>query len=162
MSHIEQISLAYLTRKFKLMIDAPPEAVWPHMLDFEKFNQTFERVEVLSGERNCVGTVSRLIKEEGEWYMPPYLVKIIELVPNEKIVWKMFPDQGDSFFGFVEFSLTEVEGKTEFYNGVYFEYLLPKMADDAIAEFEEKIQHDYAILEKKIFNKLKELSEGNT
>lgn len=159
MSNPEQISLAYLVRKFEMMIDAPRKAVWPYLLDFTSFNQTFEKVELLSGEENCVGAVSLLTKLQGKWFMPPYLVKVIRVIPEEQIVWKMFPREGEGFFGFVDFRIEDNEGKTKFIDQLYFEYKVPRMADAKVAEYEERLQKDYEALEKEIFRKLKSLAE---
>src|SRR5437764_11597832 len=97
MQHVEQYSQAYMIRNYQLDIEAPPRAIWPLLIEFERFNQTFERVDLLSGKRDEVGSVSLLVKQQGEWYMPPYLVKIIGLTPERQIVWKMFPQEGASF-----------------------------------------------------------------
>lgn len=98
----------------EVVLDAPREKVWPFILNFSSFNNTFEKIEVIEGQADTVGAVSRLTKRKGEWWMEPYLVKIIHLDQGRQIVWKMFPEKGDDFNHFVDFSLRDEGAKTVF------------------------------------------------
>ena len=79
--------------------------------------------------------------------MPPYLVKIIRIVPERQIVWKTFPREGDSFFAFVHFSLTPQGAKTEFLVNVYTEALVPRTSTQALQALEKQMAGDYERLE---------------
>jgi hypothetical protein len=160
MENIEQYSHAYMVRNYHLDIEAPPKAIWPLLIEFERFNQTFERVEVLSGKRDEVGSLSLLVKQQGEWCMPPYLVKIIRLVPERQIVWKMLPQEGQSYVAFVDFSLTPEGSLTRFLCNVYTEALVPRMSDASLKALEAKMAADYEKLEGHVFPTLKRLAEG--
>lgn len=157
----EQISYAYLVRNSGIEIEAPAERVWPYLLRYEEsFNRTFEKVEVLSGTPDEVGSISLLTKQQGEWYMPPYYAKIVHIKPGRQIVWKLFPLEGDSFFAFVDFALSEDGGVTTFTSNVYAEFRLPLTTDANRSATEAKMAQDYERLEDHIFPILKSLAEG--
>ena len=160
MQHSEQYSQAYMVHKDQFTIKAPPNVIWPLLIEFERFNQTFDRVEVIAGRRDEVGSVSLLVKQQGEWYMPPYLVKIIKIIPERQIVWKMFPVEGSSFMAFVEFSLVPEGAQTRFLCDVYTEAIVPRMADASLRELEAKMAADYEKLGNHIFPILKRLAES--
>lgn len=114
MNQLDQYRQVQIFNCGEVAIDAPARAVWPYLLDFRTFNDTFEKIELLEGEEHAVGSITRLTKSQGQWYVPPYLVKIIHLEPGKRIVWKLFPEQGEEYVAFVEFSLREEGGKTIF------------------------------------------------
>lgn len=114
MNQLDQYSQVQTYKLSQAVIKAPAARIWPHLLDFSSFNDTFEKIEVLVGEPNAVGTISRLTKKQGPFWIPPYLVKIVHIEVNRTVVWKMYPEQGDDATAFVDFSLTEVEGGTLF------------------------------------------------
>jgi hypothetical protein len=159
MQHVEQFSQAYMVRNFQMPIDAQPKAIWPLLVEFERFNQTFERVDVLAGKRDEVGCLSLLVKQQGEWYMAPYLVKTIRLVPERQIVWKMLPQEGASFVAFVDFLLVPEGARTNFVCNVYTEALLPRMSPETLGTVEQKMAADYEKLEGYVFPILKRLAE---
>ena len=124
MNQFDQYRQIQTFKTSELLVEAPSEIVWPFLLDFASINDTFERVELLSGVQNTVGAISRLTKRKGKWWMPPYLVKIIHLDPSKQIVWKMFPEEGEEFSRFVDFSLSKIERKTLFTIRLYMEQRL--------------------------------------
>jgi hypothetical protein len=156
----ENLSHAYLIRNTRTEINATPKKLWPYLLRFEEFNQTFEKVEVLSGAYDKVGSVSLLTKMQGEWFMPPYLVKIVRIVPEKQIVWTMFPQIGDGFFAFVDWQLVREGEQTVFVSNVYSEARMPRVADAAIPAIEEQMGAAYDKLEGYVFPILKRLAEG--
>ena len=159
MENVEQISLAYMIRNTRTRINAPAAAIWPFLLRFESFNQTFEKVEVLSGTLDTVGSVCLLTKQEGEWYMPPYLVKILLIEAEKQIVWKMLPHQGDSYTAFVDFSLAPDGEGAIFTSNVYTEAKIPRVGDAELREIERQMAENYDKLESYIFPILKNLAE---
>jgi hypothetical protein len=100
------------------------------------------------------------VKQQGEWFMPPYLVKIVHVEPERRVVWKMFPEHGDGFLAFVEFAISPVGSRTQFQYHVYTEALLPRMSSKELAAAEKKMADDYERLEKHIFPILKRVAEG--
>lgn len=131
----------------ELQLDAPMARVWPFILDFSTFNDTFEKIEVIEGQANTVGAVSRLTKREGEWWMEPYLVKIVHLEPGRQVVWKMYSEKDDEFSNFVDFSLREEGARTIFMIRLYKEqYIHARTAGDvedakkAICAASEKLE----------------------
>jgi hypothetical protein len=117
-------------------IDAPTDVVWPYLLDFGSFNDTFEKIEVLSGSPDTVGAISRLTKRQGPWFLPPYLAKIVHIEPGRQVVWKIYPEGGDDFSAFVDFGLRETaSGTTIFSIRNYKENRLTIRSPEAQAEW---------------------------
>jgi hypothetical protein len=144
----------------EVTLNAPPEKVWPFILDFSSFNDTFEKVEVIEGQANTVGAVSRLTKRKGEWWMEPYVVKIIHLEPGRKIVWKMFSEKDDEFNNFVEFSLHGEGGQTRFTIRLYKEHRIHAKTSQDIEDARKAIIAASDKLEQTImFPNLKRLTE---
>jgi len=160
MNFIDQVSQVFIVRNHEVQIEAAPRAIWPHLLKFENFNKTFEKVEVLSGKENTVGAISLLTKEKGELYMPPYLVKIVEMKPEKQIVWKMYPRTGDEFYCFVDFRLEGAKTGTKFIVAVYSESQVPLMSDAALAEYKAGVHKMYDSVMDIMLPNLKNLSEG--
>lgn len=119
----------------ELRLEAPIAKVWPFIVDFSSFNDTFERIDVIEGQANTVGAVSRLTKRQGEWWMEPYLVKIVHLEPGRQVVWKMYSEHNDDFNNFVDFSVREDGTGTVFAIRLYKEQfvyaLTPQDVEDA-------------------------------
>lgn len=113
----------------ELRLNAPIARVWPFIQDFSSFNDTFDRVEVIEGQANTVGAVSRLTKSRGDWWMEPYLVKIVHIEPGRQLVWKMYSEKDDSFTGFVDFNLREDGAGTIFQIRLYKEQYIGSEAD---------------------------------
>ena len=130
------------------------------MLRFETYNQTFEKVELLSGKQDEVGSISLLTKKAGDMYMPPYLVKIIEVKPQKQIVWKMYPRTGDEFYCMVDFSLEPVGKATRFFLDVYSESQLPIMTEAQLETVKRDVHKMYDKLVDMMFRNLKELAEA--
>lgn len=146
----------------ELTLNAPMAKVWPFIVDFSSFNNTFEKIEVIEGKANTVGAVSRLTKQQGKWFMAPYLVKIVHLEPGRQIVWKMYPEKGDDFNSFVDFSLSESGGKTKFTIRLYKDHRVHAKTPEDIEEVKRAIVAASDTLEQTMmFPNLKRLAEGS-
>lgn len=147
----------------ELALNAPRAKVWPFILNFSSFNDTFEKIEVIEGEPNTVGAVSRLTKRKGKWWVEPYLVKIIHLDPGRQIVWKMFPESGDDFNNFVDFSLREERARTVFSIRLYKEQRIHAETPEDIERAKKAIVAASDELEQNMmFPNLKRLVESSS
>lgn len=147
----------------ELALNAPRAKVWPFILDFSKFNDTFEKIEVIEGQANTVGAVSRLTKRKGQWWMEPYLIKIIYIEPGHKVVWKMYSEKDDEFNNFVEFGLREESAKTIFTIRLYKEhYIHAKSAQDIEDAKNAIIAASNKLEQTMMFPSLKRLTEGTS
>ncbi len=162
MSSNDQVTEHYFVSETGTVINAPAKRIWPFLLDFKTFNTTIESVELLSGEENQVGAVSKIVKQEGEWYAAPYLIKIAHIQAEKQIVWHVFPLQGDAYSLFAEFSLEEVDegGGTRFIHRVYSHMRSPKMSADELSTAQQSIKESGERMEREIvFPNLKKLAE---
>jgi hypothetical protein len=160
MNQFDQYCQIQTFKTSRLLLEAPRATVWPLLLDFSSFNDTFERIEVLSGTPNTVGAISRLTKRQGEWWMPPYLVKIVHIDPGKQIVWKMFPEEGEVFSAFVDFSLDEVGEQTSFVIRLYKDNRVTVRSVERLAAEKERIHQASERLEREVmFPNLKRLVE---
>jgi hypothetical protein len=160
MHFIDQTSQFYIVRNHDVLLNATPEKIWPHVLRFESYNRTFEKVELLFGKQDAVGSISLLTKQAGEMYMPPYLVKVIDVKPNRQIVWKMYPRSGNEFYCMVDFSLEPVGKATRFYVDVYSENLVPIMSEKELEALKREVHGMYDKLIEIMFTNIKKLAEG--
>ena len=160
MHHIDQTNQLFIVRNHDVLINTTPEKLWPHVLRFETYNRTFEKVELLSGMQDTVGSISLLTKKVGDMYMPPYLVKVIEVKPQRQIVWKMYPRTGNEFYCMVDFSLEPVGKATRFFVDVYSESQVPIMSEAQLERLKSDIHKMYDKLMEMMFKNIKDLAEA--
>lgn len=160
MNQLDQYSQVQTHKLSQVVLAAPRERVWPYILDYSSFNDTFEKIELLAGEPNKVGAISRLTKRQGKWFLPPYLVKIIHIEDGHQIVWKMYPEQGDDSSSFVDFSLTDVADGTLFAIRLYKENRISIRGPEQIAAFSAELNASAGRLHHEVsFPNLKRLVE---
>ena len=160
MNSNDQVTEYYFVSETGTTINAPAKCVWPFLLDFKTFNTTIESVELLSGEENQVGAVSRITKREGEWYADPYLIKVIDIQTEKRVVWHVFPLQGDAYSLFAEFSLEAQSESTRFVHRVYSQMRSPKMSAEEVSAAQQSIKENCERMEREIvFPNLKRLAE---
>ena len=160
MHYLDQTNQIFIVRNHDVLINAPPDKIWPQVLRFETYNRTFEKVELLSGKQDAVGSISLLTKKAGDMYMPPYLVKIIEVKPQKQIVWKMYPRSGNEFYCMVDFSLEPVGKATRFFVDIYSESHVPIMSDAQLEAVKSDVHKMYDKLIEMMFKNIKELAEA--
>ena len=160
MNSNDQVTEHYFVEESGMTLNAPAKCIWPVLLDFKRFNTTIESVELLSGEENQLGAVSKIVKKEGEWYADPYLIKIAHIELEKQIVWHAFPMQGDAYSLFAEYSLQPQGEMTRFIHRVYSHMRSPKMSSDALSRTQTILRTGSNRLEKEIvFPNLKQLVE---
>lgn len=151
----------YLVLGGELMIDAPVEQVWHHVLNYPSW-QNYSSVEHISGEPGGEGEVVLLRKEEEGFTFPPYYARTIKLEPRRRSMWKTYPEtrtQGNDFFGIVEFRLEESQGTTRFSYNTLYEFLVPHVEKSELDAFRERQRENFETLLAAIFPKLKALAE---
>ena len=159
-NELDQYRQVHIFKTSEVLIEAPTDIVWPYLLEFSSFNDTFERVELLSGVQNTVGAISRLTKRKGEWWIPPFLVKIIHLNPGRQIVWKVFPEEGEAFSRYSDFNLRAVDQGTLFNIRAYEEHrFAPRSSEEEAKAIEAMRQASDRLHREVLFPNLKRLAE---
>lgn len=159
-SQEQKIGPVYLVWNGEVMINAPVEKVWRHAVNYPSW-QTFSTVRHISGTPGQEGEVVLLKKEEG-FEFPPYLARIIKLDPGSRIIWKTYPQEGDTgteFFGIVKFTVEEASGKTRFSYELLYEFLIPYQHESELQDFYKKQYAGSEEVFASIFPKLKRLAE---
>lgn len=89
---------------YEIVIEKPPEQVWPHVLDLESWMGFIHE----SGPRNEVGEVFRMY--EGE----DFFFETTKLIPNRLLIGILHPFeiQGEESLGMGMMVLTDLDGKT--------------------------------------------------
>ena len=160
MNSNDQVTEHYFVEESGMTLNAPAKCIWPVLLDFKRFNTTIESVELLSGEENQLGAVSKIVKKEGEWYADPYLIKIAHIQSEKQIVWHAFPMQGEAYSIFAEYSLEPQGERTHFIHRVYSHMRSPKMSSAELSKTRKLMKEGSERLEKEIvFPNLRKLLE---
>src|SRR5579863_662314 len=134
-----KIGPVYIVRSGEILIDSPVKTTWPHVVNYPAW-QNFPIVRHISGEPGQEGEVVLLKKDEDGFEFPPYYARTIKLDPGRRIIWKTFPEHaGDvAFFGIVDFSVFDAEGKTRFCYTVIYEFLVPYRVDSELDAFRKQ------------------------
>lgn len=155
-----QLSPVYLVWTQDLVIEAAPAAVWPHVLDYPKWQQ-FAITERISGEANTAGEIVLLKKIEAGFDFPPYYARTILLELNRRIIWKTYHHESApmGFVGFVDFTLKPEEARTRFTYNIIYEFLLDNSDSAEREAFRREQQAASQRVFDSIFPKLKRLVE---
>ena len=103
----ELASAYHFVDTYEVLIDSPPDVVWPHLLDFKSWMQGVAMIHE-SGPVGAEGEVLRLY--EGE----EFFVEITKIVPGEMVLIANLPStmEGEDMVGVSMLTLTEVGGKS--------------------------------------------------
>src|SRR5262245_58205337 len=95
------------------LVNCTLRKAWKIMLDYQSWNPTFAEAEVIPvrGEPSTEGELVLIRKSltdvKGE-PLPQFYAETVKVVPDRRIVWYVYPKEGDAFRNFVDFGLTEV------------------------------------------------------
>jgi hypothetical protein len=155
-----KIGPVYLVRNGEMLIDSPVKATWPHVVNYPSW-QNFPIVRHISGEPGQEGEVVLLKKDEEGFEFPPYYARTIKLEPERRIVWKTFPEHvGEvDFFGIVDFSVFDAQGRTRFCYNTIYEFLVPYQVDSELDAFRKQQNDNFDPLFSTVLPKLKALAE---
>lgn len=142
------------------MLEASPEKVWPHVLDYPSW-QNYAIVQHVSGTPGQEGEVVLLQKDELGIKSTPYLARTIKLDPGRRVIWKTYRENAD-YFGIVEFRIDEVQGKTRFCWNLLYEYVIPYEHESELAAFRKQQYEYFETLSSVVFPKLKNRVEKIT
>jgi len=145
----------------ELLIDAPVQTVWRHMLDYPSW-QHYPVVKHLSGEPGAEGELVLLKKVEEGFEFPAYYAYTIKIDPPKRIIWKVYLEKGAEpyeFFGIVEFAADAAGHQTRFSYHLLYEFLLPTDDPTEIERFRTQQHENFTALVTQIFPGLKKLSE---
>jgi Polyketide cyclase / dehydrase and lipid transport len=150
----ENLTPVYLMADGELILDAPPDSSWPHVIDYTSW-QGFSAVEHVSGRRGEAGELVLLRKEEPGFEFPPYFARTIKIDPGVRVIWKTYPADGSaSFFGIVDYRLEPEGGSTRFVWSVLYEFLVPSAPDEELEEVQRQQYDNFQRLFDSVFPKL--------
>jgi hypothetical protein len=160
----KKVAPVYVVLDGELLIDAPVEVAWPHVVDYPSW-QDYSRVETISGARGEENELVLLVKEEEGFEFPPYYARIIKLEPNRRFLSKTWPveinDEND-FFGIVDFRLEDAGGQTRFIYDILYEFNVRYEHEDELATAREAQELNFSALTSAVLPKLKELVERSS
>lgn len=92
---------------YEVMIDAPPQEVWPKLLDFASWMHEFD-MEHQSGPETAPGAVYRIY--EGQ----DLLFEVVKVIPEKMILGVNLPSmlEGEASVGMSMITLAEFDGQT--------------------------------------------------
>lgn len=115
----------------EIVIEKPAVSVWPWLLDFRSW-KAIRSLERVAGEPNEEGDL-RVVTPCGTGGSGSYLMRIIEIVPNERLVLKLLAQDGKSYLGYAAFDLREVNGVTRLVYDIYVEYRTPGLPAERLS-----------------------------
>lgn len=159
-----KIAPVYLLWEGDLILDSPIKDAWPHVINYPSW-QNYSSVEHISGEPGQEGEVVLLKKDEEGFTFPPYCTRTIKLDPACRVIWKTYPaepTEENDFFGIVDFSLHEMNGKTRFSYKTLYEFLVPYRNENDLHTFREQQYDNFEALFSSILPKLQEQVKNAT
>jgi uncharacterized protein YndB with AHSA1/START domain len=156
-----RVAPVYLVNNGELMIDAPIEKVWHHVIHYTSW-QNYPIKQTLSGEPGQEGEVVMLKKDETGFEFPPYYAITIKLEPGRRVVWKTFPKDDTSaseFFGIVDFRVETAGNKTRFSYDSIYEFMVPYRDESELEVYRKEQDRNFKALFAVVFPKLKEVAE---
>jgi hypothetical protein len=143
-----------------LLLDCTAEQAWPLILDYTKW-QNYTIAEPVSGIRGAEGEVVLLKKEETGMTFPTYYARTILLEPGRRVIWKTYPEHpgpGNSYFGFVDFSVSAAGAGARFRYQFLYELQVQFERPDELAAYRETLVANTKAMHDVIFGRLKHLA----
>jgi hypothetical protein len=140
MSESNQIAPVYVIRRGEILLEAPIDVVWPHIVDYPSWTSYSVR-ELVAGRPGEEGEVIRLKKEEKGYSSPPFYARTVKIEPGRRILWKTYREAADGdegYFGFVDFQLSPENGKTRFVSNGIYEFLVAYQDESELDVFRER------------------------
>jgi|RhiMethySRZTD1v2_1073278.scaffolds.fasta_scaffold02151_11 hypothetical protein len=116
------------------IVRCDPLSAWEILLSYEAWNPSFATAQTsrIHGTARCEGEIVRIVAcPPGGDPQPAFYAETVKLVPQQHIVWHVYPEEGDSFRNFLEFGLSPRP------EGVQFDircYARERMSADALAK----------------------------
>jgi hypothetical protein len=137
----ERINLDLITHD-SILIDRPPAAIWPLILDNSAWKQGVKALHV-SGSRGQVGEVFAATLRDSS-SKPLFYMQNIEVVDSRRRTIKLYDAGGGPLIGYASWELLDLGGKTRVSYHVYAEIPLPvEEARDKSPESVAKKQSRY-------------------
>ena len=124
----------------QITIDRSVKEVWPRFLSMDDW-MTDNRFLPVGGERGEEGEVRQVVPKEETPYRA-YLIETVRIIPFEQYVLKVVSEEGSDYFGFADFSFTEVGDQTRLIYDIYVEL---KVTGKSEEEFQRFSSEQYAI-----------------
>jgi len=139
-----------------ITIDRQPRDIWPHVLNREAWMSL--PVKRLSGPLHQEGELVLVSQNNSKTVPDEYLLKTIRIVPDQQMVAKVFPKEGEDFLGFSDVSLREIDGKTRLTYSFYMELKLLQTGEAALQEITQINKGSIQKIKESLLN-LKKVSE---
>ena len=154
-----QTAPVYLIFEGELMLEAPVQDAWPHVMNYPSW-QNYSNVQHVSGEAGKEDEVVLLRKSEEGFEFPPYYAITIKLEPERRVIWKIYPEKGTQeidFFGIVRFTVHPAGQKTRFCYDTLYEFQVPYQERSELVAFRTAQQDNFAALFAAVLPKLQQL-----
>lgn len=161
-SRARKVAPVYVVREGEILLDAPIDEVWRHVVDYPSWTKYSVR-ELVAGKPGEEGEVIRLKKEEKGYSSPPFYARTVMIEPGRRIVWKTYREAADGdegYFGFVDFRVSPEEGKTRFRSSGIYEFLVSYEQEIELDSFRERRHQISETVFATTRAKLKQLIEG--
>lgn len=112
----------------EVTIQQSAAVVWQRLLDFSSW-KSVRSLQRVSGEADQEGDL-RLLTPCGATESASYFVRVVKLIPRERLVLKLTAKDGKAFLGFVAFDLRETQGSVKIVYDTYIQYRVPTDAPD--------------------------------
>lgn len=112
----------------EVTIQQSAAVVWQRLLDFSSW-KSVRSLQRVSGEADQEGYL-RLLTPCGATESGSYFVRVVKLIPQERLVLKLTAKDGKAFVGFVAFDLRETQGSVKIVYDTYLQYHVPPSAPD--------------------------------
>lgn len=144
----------------EVTIQQPAAVVWPRILDFASW-KSIKSLQRVSGEADQEGDL-RLLTPCGATDAGSYFLRIVKVVPEERLVVKLITKDGKTSMGYGAFELHETQSRTKVIYDTYIQYpahgLPPSERQATVRKFKEmlklKVDQEHLVL--------KDLAEGRT
>lgn len=143
-------------------IARPASVVWPFMLNLVKWKTYAAGPKHLSGPVGGVGEVLLGSESAAESGCDPerLYLKVLRIDRNHQVLMKLWNEVGDQAKGYVDFTLNEVNGGTQFTYSVYLETRSESKSLETFTEAQKRGQQLAELRFDKENKRLKELVEA--
>jgi hypothetical protein len=122
------------------------ELAWETLLHYPKWNPTFvgatvKRVRGSFGQEGELVLINKeLLKDVHGNRLPQFYAETIKVIPQKKLVWLAYPEEGLAFCDFVDFELTKTDSGVRF---VYCSFAQNQLPESLIEQQRARAQATY-------------------
>jgi hypothetical protein len=130
----------------EVLVNCSLELAWESLLHYPKWNPTFvgatvTRVRGSFGEEGELVLINKeLLKDVHGKRLPKFYAETIKVIPQHKLVWLAYPEEGLAFCDYVDFELTKTESGVRF---VYCSYAQNQIPESLLEQQRARAQATY-------------------